>query len=84
MGIFGNGGENHTATQLEVYEEMMTDRAEELAKLDGIDTPNAALRRKELTEEIHQTKLNIAQLKDNAERSGQDIGAYDRERDILG
>jgi len=84
MGIFGNDGENHTATQLEVYEEMMTDRAEELAKLDGIDTPNAAARRKELTEEIRQTQLNISQLKDNAERSGQDIGAYDRERDILG
>lgn len=84
MGIFGNGGENHTETQLQVYEEMMTDRAEELAKLDGIDTPNAVARREELTEEIRQTQLNISQLKDNAERSGQDIGAYDREIDILG
>ncbi|MFV1654365.1 MULTISPECIES: hypothetical protein [unclassified Phaeobacter] len=84
MGLFGSGGTDHTATQLEVYEEMIAERGEELAKLDGIDTPNAATRRKELTEEIRQTKINMAQLKDSAERAGQDIGAYDRERDILG
>ncbi|MFK7877565.1 MAG: hypothetical protein AB8B71_17610 [Paracoccaceae bacterium] len=83
MGLFGSDGEDHTATQLDVYNDMITDRMDELAKLDGIDTPNAAARRKELTEEIRQTRLNVSQLKDSAEKSGQDIGGYDRERDIL-
>lgn len=84
MGIFGGDGEDHTATQLDVYDDMIGDRLEELGKLEGIDTPNAAERRKELVEEIRQTEINKAQLKDSAEKAGQDIGAYGRERDILG
>jgi hypothetical protein len=83
MGLFGSDAADHTADKLAVYDEMIKDREEELQKLDGIDTANAKARRTELIEEIRQTKINMADTKNAAERAGDDIGAYDRGRDLF-
>ena len=83
MGLFGSDGEDHTAVKLEAYADLIKDRETELQGLKGLNTANAKVRSKELRDEIRQAKINMAEAKDSAERAGDDIGAYQRGRDLF-
>lgn len=75
---------DNVAEQVEIYDEIIEAKTEQLRQLDGIDNPNAALQREKLTEEIRQAKLQRAQTIESAERAGHDIKTYERDRGFFG
>ncbi len=80
MGILdGSEPLDHNELQIETHQEQLAEQQAELDKLDGVDTPNAELRRKELRAEMRQTAINIHQLRDQAEKAGHEIKSYEKD-----
>ena len=84
MGIFDFGEPvDHNEQQVEVHQEALAERQEELDKIEGVDTPNAKLRAKELKTEIRQLAVQIHQLREQKEKEGGEIKSYDRDSSLF-
>ncbi len=70
--------------QIKLYNETVEEKKEEL---DGLPAKGQSVamdaHRQELEDQIRQAKINIAQVKESAEREGRDVDSYDYDQGMF-
>jgi len=81
MGLFGDDENEHLNEQIEIHEENIKISQEILEELDGVDTPEAELQRRDLMAAINQSNINIENIRTTLADRG--IEAQDQSPDFF-
>lgn len=67
MGLFSK--EDHRQNQIDIYEELIEEKQDELGKLDGVEGAEVESRREKLAQQISNLRVALEQVQETAERS---------------
>jgi len=78
------GDTNHMEEQIEIFQELLNDKQEQLDNIENIEgNANIDAQKDDLKEQILHLKLNVEQAMEEAERAGREGETYEQENDLF-
>ena len=78
MNIFGK--EDRVQNQIDIYEELIAEKQDELANLDGVEGAEVEARREKLDQQVSNLRISLEQLQERKEQTlerGEDTYRHD-------